>query len=171
MFFLLSIISLFFSFSLRETARYRLKYCLKGLLSPKQPTNQPVLKLHKQIVNCRWEQWKAAYATQMGRLICIYSFYILLSSFSQVMAPFLIAKWEENLFSKFVCKLTRLLFRWLCTLSGGTTLYFVFSQWGSTHKGKTLLLREKILFFKIGPRLERFCYAWQTESHKSDFPL
>ena len=27
--------------SLWETARYRLKYCLKGLLSPKQPTNQP----------------------------------------------------------------------------------------------------------------------------------
>ena len=24
-----------------ETARYRLKYCLKGLLSPNQPTNQP----------------------------------------------------------------------------------------------------------------------------------
>ena len=23
-----------------ETARYRLKYCLKGLLNPKQPTNQ-----------------------------------------------------------------------------------------------------------------------------------
>ena len=40
------IISLFcqFSFlspSLWETARYRLKYCLKGPLSPKQPTNQP----------------------------------------------------------------------------------------------------------------------------------
>ena len=33
---------LFLSPSLRETARYRLKYCLKGLLSPKQPTNQPV---------------------------------------------------------------------------------------------------------------------------------
>ena len=28
--------------SLWETARYRLKYCLKGPLSPKQPTNQPV---------------------------------------------------------------------------------------------------------------------------------
>ena len=28
-----------FSFSLWETARYRLKYCLKGPLSPKQPTN------------------------------------------------------------------------------------------------------------------------------------
>ena len=26
--------------SLLETARYRLKYCLKGPLNPKQPTNQ-----------------------------------------------------------------------------------------------------------------------------------
>ena len=31
---------LFFSPSLWETARYRLKYCLKGPLNPKQPTNQ-----------------------------------------------------------------------------------------------------------------------------------
>ena len=31
----------FLSPSLWETARYRLKYCLKGSLSPKQPTNQP----------------------------------------------------------------------------------------------------------------------------------
>ena len=30
----------FLSPSLWETARYRLKYCLKGPLSPKQPTNQ-----------------------------------------------------------------------------------------------------------------------------------
>ena len=29
------------SLSLWETARYRLKYCLKGPLTPKQPTNQP----------------------------------------------------------------------------------------------------------------------------------
>ena len=29
--------------SLRETARYRLKYCLKGRLNPKQPTNQPTI--------------------------------------------------------------------------------------------------------------------------------
>ena len=28
--------------SLWETARYRLKYCLKGPFNPKQPTNQPV---------------------------------------------------------------------------------------------------------------------------------
>ena len=28
-------------FTWNETARYRLKYCLKGPLSPKQPTNQP----------------------------------------------------------------------------------------------------------------------------------
>ena len=30
--------------SLWETARYRLKYCLKGPLNPKQPTNQPSSK-------------------------------------------------------------------------------------------------------------------------------
>ena len=29
--------------SLLETARYRLKYCLKGPLNPKQPTNQSLL--------------------------------------------------------------------------------------------------------------------------------
>ena len=34
----------FLSPSLWETARYRLKYCLKGPLSPKQPTNQPCAK-------------------------------------------------------------------------------------------------------------------------------
>ena len=28
--------------SLWETARYRQKYCLKGPLNPKQPTNQPI---------------------------------------------------------------------------------------------------------------------------------
>ena len=39
-FFLSSIISLL-SPSLWETARYRLKYCLKGPLNPIQPTNQP----------------------------------------------------------------------------------------------------------------------------------
>ena len=32
----------FLSPSLWETVRYRLKYCLKGPLSPKQPTNQPM---------------------------------------------------------------------------------------------------------------------------------
>ena len=31
--------------SLWETARYRLKYCLKGPLNPKQPTNQPTCML------------------------------------------------------------------------------------------------------------------------------
>ena len=41
----LDIFTLIYSFSprspfLRETARYRLKYCLKGPLNPKQPTNQ-----------------------------------------------------------------------------------------------------------------------------------
>ena len=41
----LEIFTLICSFSLSpslwETARYRLKYCLKGPLNPKQPTNQP----------------------------------------------------------------------------------------------------------------------------------
>ena len=32
--------------SLWETAQYRLKYCLKGPLSPKQPTNQQYEKRH-----------------------------------------------------------------------------------------------------------------------------
>ena len=31
--------------SLWETARYRLKYCLKGPLNPKQPTKQPLKPL------------------------------------------------------------------------------------------------------------------------------
>ena len=31
--------------SLWETARYRLKYCLKGPLNPKQPNNQPFSRL------------------------------------------------------------------------------------------------------------------------------
>ena len=38
----------FLSLSLWETARYRLKYCLKGPLSPKQPTNKP-LKVYPSI--------------------------------------------------------------------------------------------------------------------------
>ena len=41
-FFLLSIFFLFF-LPLWETARYRLKYCLKGSLNPKQPTRRAVL--------------------------------------------------------------------------------------------------------------------------------
>ena len=44
----LDIFSLIYHFtfltpSLWETARYRLKYCLKGPLSPNQPTNQSIL--------------------------------------------------------------------------------------------------------------------------------
>ena len=37
--FILIFLFSFLSPSLRETARYRLKYCLKGPLNPKQPTN------------------------------------------------------------------------------------------------------------------------------------
>ena len=46
-FLLSSMLSLLFSPSLWETARYRLKYCLKGPLNPKQSTNQPMNKYWK----------------------------------------------------------------------------------------------------------------------------
>ena len=49
--------SSFLSPSLWETARYRLKYCLKGPLSPNQPTNQPnnseLIVSLLQLVLCR----------------------------------------------------------------------------------------------------------------------
>ena len=43
--------------SLWETARYRLKYCLKGPLNPKQPTNQIIIWIYSIffynfILNC-----------------------------------------------------------------------------------------------------------------------
>ena len=37
--------------SLWETARYRLKYCLKGPLNPKQPTNQPTYRYAEHLQN------------------------------------------------------------------------------------------------------------------------
>ena len=36
--------------SLWETARYRLKCCLKGPLNPKQPTNQPTNLMSENVV-------------------------------------------------------------------------------------------------------------------------
>ena len=41
----------FLSPSLWETARYRLEYCLKGPLSPKQPTNQPTAFSRRAVVS------------------------------------------------------------------------------------------------------------------------
>ena len=40
--------------SLWETARYRLKYCLKGPLNPKQTTNQPILAWGGRVVRRCW---------------------------------------------------------------------------------------------------------------------
>ena len=45
----------FLSPSLWETARYRLKYCLKGPLSPKRPTNQ-LLCLRQYLTELRHEK-------------------------------------------------------------------------------------------------------------------
>ena len=44
----------FLSPSLWETARYRLKYCLKGPLSPKQPTNQPAAVFFFALPSVGW---------------------------------------------------------------------------------------------------------------------
>ena len=38
--------------SLWETARYRLKYCLKGPLNPKQLANQPTLRRTVSVKSC-----------------------------------------------------------------------------------------------------------------------
>ena len=44
----------FLSPSLWETARYRLKYCLKGPLNPKQPTNQSTDSRRTVVSYLRW---------------------------------------------------------------------------------------------------------------------
>ena len=41
----------FLSLSLLETTRYRLKYCLEGPLSPKQPTNQLLYNVRNRLGN------------------------------------------------------------------------------------------------------------------------
>ena len=47
--------------SLWETARYRLKYCLKGPLNPKQPTNQPTYCLEVTVTYISWSRDFAFY--------------------------------------------------------------------------------------------------------------
>ena len=47
--------------SLWETARYRLKYCLKGPLNPKQPTNQPfVIRRTATCLNASQKAYRSA---------------------------------------------------------------------------------------------------------------
>ena len=68
----LDIFTLVYPFSplspfLWETARYRLKYCLKGPLNPKQPTNQPikrtyiVLEVRSLILGLFWKCYEKSY--------------------------------------------------------------------------------------------------------------
>ena len=52
--------------SLWETAQYRLKYCLKGPLNPKQPTNQPDVDepVSRWILNkANWAQFQTLSTT------------------------------------------------------------------------------------------------------------
>ena len=64
---------LFFSLSLCETARYRLKYCLKGPLNPKQPTNQPIWRgygrkrCHEAHLKIRFVQQPGDYRYEDGQ--------------------------------------------------------------------------------------------------------
>ena len=62
----LDIFTLIYPFSphspcLWETARYRLKYCLKGPLDPKQPTNQ--------IKSCQDKQWLCTRQFEVSNVI------------------------------------------------------------------------------------------------------
>ena len=58
-----------------ETARYRLKYCLKGPLNPKQPTNQQSAKLvdkfllqfHRNVFRCPLPRGWSGGATVLGK--------------------------------------------------------------------------------------------------------
>ena len=52
--------------SLWETARYRLKYCLKGPLNPKQPTNQHIF--HWTCSLCRQERRRSDYVYEQASL-------------------------------------------------------------------------------------------------------
>ena len=45
-----------------ETARYRLKYCIKGLLNPKQPTNQLMIEETKKTTPINFNTTLAASA-------------------------------------------------------------------------------------------------------------
>ena len=63
----------FLSPSLWETARYRLKYCLKGPLSPKQPTNHSHVPLNTNLQT-------VAVSITLPRVITLCSIYIPPSS-------------------------------------------------------------------------------------------
>ena len=54
--------------SLWETARYRLKYCLKGPLNPK-PTNQPTVSIASRMAYINYADW------QILRLACFQNTY------------------------------------------------------------------------------------------------
>ena len=89
----LDIFSLVYHFSflspfLWETARYRLKYCLKGPLSPKQPTNQPT-KFQWRIkhVSISLDQFSFARSFSISTLIAIWPQHEFLDTFILMNSP------------------------------------------------------------------------------------
>ena len=63
--------------SLWETARCRLKYCLKGPLNPKQPTNQPIYfwcLMCNLLCNCKLIPWCMFFHMFVADLGNLYSY-------------------------------------------------------------------------------------------------
>ena len=58
-----------FSPSLWETARYRLKYCLKGPLNPKQPTNLIILMMSISRLGRYIDDESILYTISSGHLV------------------------------------------------------------------------------------------------------
>ena len=74
-----------------ETARYRLKYCLKGPLNPKQPTNQPSFPVSASVV--------------CGPAICVV--FVILSVFGRLVVICRPDEWPVFWFVLSVCVLLR----------------------------------------------------------------
>ena len=91
----------FLSPSLWETAQYRLKYCLKGPLNPKQPTNQSKPSSRRCAVDIN-----GAKVTNPGVACLITRFFGLLDETLIVLGPFLLC----NLLNEGINSVPRRLF-------------------------------------------------------------
>ena len=85
-FLLSSIFSLLYLFSplspsLWETARYRLKYFLKGPLNPKQPTNPPTKQSQRKQLCFRYGALDQVYGWGQGFGLCFLLYLVAYSSY------------------------------------------------------------------------------------------
>ena len=68
----------FLSPSLWETARYRLKYCLKGPLNPEQPTNQHLDIFGKREDRYTYRNWVNGFTTVILHLKVTAAIHVIL---------------------------------------------------------------------------------------------